>query len=260
MLTKIAPFIGQWSPVAGTGFAFLGSLYLLVADYIDKVKKEKDTNASSNDGGEPNSPGQRSQRPSPNSTYSQNMQEVGTNPFTESSQDATTAGTRDLRSKFPNGVRRTSSELVPSPTRPDLRQGDETGASRTGDGANRRRVAAMLTKFDNFLGTAGSKHFDDSEFKRPGGQARRFPELPGEIYRNPALPQIREQYNEKATTEHHEHIFRAGSFVDIASEIGIGGSSTTPRAPSHQPRRLLHSPRTAVHVPPTFLDVPPRPE
>ena len=140
MLTKIAPFIGQWSPIAGTGFALLGSLYLLGADYIDKVEKEKDTNASSHDEAEPNSPGPRSPRPSPNSTHSQDMQEVLTNPFTESSQDATTAGTSDLCSKFPNDLRRTSS--------------DKTGASRTGDGANRRRVAAMLTKFDTFFGTA----------------------------------------------------------------------------------------------------------
>jgi hypothetical protein len=96
------------------------------------------------------------------------MQEVRTNPFTKFSQDATTAGISDLRSKFPNGFRRTSSELVPSPTRPGLGQGDETGASNTGDGANRRRVASMLTKLDKFFGTASYKQFDDSEFKRPG--------------------------------------------------------------------------------------------
>lgn len=109
------------------------------------------------------------------------------------------------------------------------------------DEGNRRKVAKALTAIGDYFTTAAPNRFDDSEFKL--GKALNFPELPGEENRNPALPQIREQYNHGRDLSGNVTPSRAGSFIgSIACGLEDEGSSTMPRTAS--PRSSLSPPVT----------------
>lgn len=163
------------------------------------------------------------------------MHEGGTGPFAPSSHPVATLGATDMRPSSSNSGGETSSEIVPTTSRPGPGQ---VKRSWTADAGNRRKVAEALTAIGDYLGTAAQDRFDDSEFKR--GKAVNYPEVPGEELRNQLLPQIREQYNPSrdadgnATPALRRSRSIAGSFTDsVASEFGVEGSSTTPRAESH---------------------------
>lgn len=95
----------------------------------------------------------------------------------------------------------------------------------TNDAGNRKKVAKTLTKIGNIIGAAAHDQFDDSEFKH--GRALDFPEIPGEMFKNKALPQIREQYNTSDQTSPLRSF--AGSIVS-----GIGVEATPLRMQSPQ--------------------------
>jgi hypothetical protein len=206
----------------------LGSLYLLLAADLETVKEEANPNASMHH-------------------CNCSMREVGIGVSTGSSHSVTIPGATDMRHSFSNGGRGTSSEIVPTASRPAPGQGHQAKRPWTADAGNRRKVAKALIAIGNYLGTAAHDRFDDSEFKR--GKALDFPEIPGEEHRNRALPRIREQYNQcrdedgNVTPVLREQRSRAGSFTDsIASGLGVEGSSTTPRAAPPQSPQSPHSP------------------
>jgi hypothetical protein len=67
-------------------------------------------------------------------------------------------------------------------------------ASATDDiGRSRRAVAGLLLAAGNFLGDKVHKHRRDSGFRR--GSVLNFPEVPGEVFRSPDLPRIKEVYD-----------------------------------------------------------------
>jgi hypothetical protein len=107
--------------------------------------------------------------------------------------------------------------------------------SRKNDVGGRDGVAKALKTIGNYFGHAGDNLFDDSEFKQ--GDARGYPEIPGEEIRNRVLPQIRFQYNPprdedgQITPSIRSPRSRASSFYggDITSVRGRD-RSTTPNA------------------------------
>lgn len=227
-LTDFGLFLGQWAPIVGTGLAVLGSLYLLLAADLKAVKEEANPNTSMHH-------------------CNCSIQEVGIGLSPASSHSVATPGAIDMRLSFSNGGGGTSSEIVPTTSRPAPGQGHQARPSSVADAGSRRKVARALTAVGIYLGTAAPDRFDDSEFKR--GKALDFPEIPGEEHRNRALPQIREQYNQcrdadgNVTPVLREQRSRAGSFTgSVASGLGVEGSSTTPRAVSPQSPQSPHPP------------------
>lgn len=96
-----------------------------------------------------------------------------------------------------NGSPRPRSNCSPhgqeSPRRPtnDLAR-TETHATLEG---TRRTVAGWLNTVADYVGTPQKKSYDDAGFRR--GRAMRFPQIPGEQMRNPALHQIDEQWTSR---------------------------------------------------------------
>lgn len=165
------------------------------------------------------------------STWS--MPENGTGIFTAPSHDAAPRSAINRRSSSNDGEGTVNEvEIVPT-----------TSRSSAADAGYRRKVRKTLTLMGNYLTTASHDQFDDSEFKH--GKALNFPEIPGEVHRNPELPRIREHYNQypeedgNITPVLRRQSSRAGSFIgSVTSRPSVEGSSTTPRATSP---RMLHA-------------------
>ncbi|KAI0172675.1 hypothetical protein GGR52DRAFT_417172 [Hypoxylon sp. FL1284] len=243
--------IGQWAPVVGTGLAALGSLYLLLSADLDAEEEEDNPKHSTHhcncshhhlDGGSvsfheqpgmtrrPDSLGIRSihsyivESPERHQSDSPTVQETGL--FTGPSPIVTS----------PERVYRCPST---SDSGRDISPERTSTAGR--DVGHRRKVAKVLTKISNYLGTASEHQFDDSEFRH--GKAMDFPEIPGEEMRNPALMQIRQVYNqprdedENAGSSPGKRPSRSGSFArSVRSTTSAEGSARMSRAPSiHQP-------------------------
>lgn len=207
-------------PIVGTGFAALGSLYVLGAK----------------GGVAPRNPVQP--RPS-----------LHIQPGTDSSpsiRDGRNSGSDSFESspQEPSALMATSTasqEMEPESSRPSQSQShqlERSSTSSTAD-AGRRNVAKAFNAIGRKLGTAPPNLFDDSEFK--SGNAGDFPEIPGELNRNPTLPQIREQYNLPRDSDGHvtpalRGRSRSRSFNgSVASDIGMERSPSGCRVPSPQP-------------------------
>lgn len=114
----------------------------------------------------------------------------------------------------------------------------EVTRTTTVDDGSRRKVAEAFIKIGNVLGTAARDWLDDSEFKR--GRALDFPEVPGEVGRNPDLSRIRSQYNQRRdsagnVTPIPQSRSRAESFLSVNSGYGAEDSPTARRAGSPRP-------------------------
>lgn len=131
-----------------------------------------------------------------------------------------------------------SNEMEPTASRPSHSQSHRRKRSSTSSTADagRRKVAKTFNAIGRKLGTAPPNLFDDSEFK--SGNAGDFPEIPGELNRNPTLPQIREQYNLPRDSDGYvtpalRGRSRSGSFNgSVASDIGMERSPSRTRAAS----------------------------
>ncbi|TVY42397.1 hypothetical protein LCER1_G009272, partial [Lachnellula cervina] len=231
--------VGQWAPIAGAGLAVLGSLYLLLAADLEAEKEE--TNSS---------PSIRNHH---QHSCNCSLEQVnrGRTSYARSTHSVASPGTAEMRrSDASNADRPTSLELTSTITRHPTtvtKASHQLTRSGTSDVGNRRKVAKALNAIGNQLGTAA--HVDNTEFKH--GKALDFPEIPGEDYRNRALPQIRMQYNQAhedeppATPLRRQHS-RASSFHgSIASGLGIEGIPTSPRETSPQSPHSPSTPTTA---------------
>lgn len=93
----------------------------------------------------------------------------------------------------------------------------------------RRAVAGWLTTVAEYVGTPQKKSYDDAGFRR--GRAMGFPEIPGEISRNPALHQITEQWTSRDPS-------REPSLRRVTRETGRERSNTADTlqlpSPTHQ--------------------------
>jgi hypothetical protein len=228
--------IGQWAPMAGTGLAVLGSLYVkLVHGGLDSGKLD--------DGGvSPPGPemceGPRNQSPSPSPSYR-----------------VPNRGAEGGRPRLSNGGDRTSDETVPPIAH--MRRAQTTAAGRTWseptfntaplqrsqtegpDLGGRRKIAKALNALSDRLGSA---NLDVSAFKR--GPALDYPTTPGEEIKNRKLKSTQERYNRARDVERDadgiatplRRSHSRGSFASVNSQglgIDLGGSSSR----THSPRR-----------------------
>jgi hypothetical protein len=156
-----------------------------------------------------------------------------------------------IRSASPNDM-----GLIPTITHPDLDHDVSEVAPQQEQQeqptAGRNKVRKWFTAAGSYLGDAAHQKLDVSDYNDQ--QAHRFPEVPGEPLRNPALERISKQYSELREQNSRAESTYAASFV---STSGIEGGSTPPpqasprpeTSPSRKPRRrdTLEVP-TPVHI------------
>jgi hypothetical protein len=232
--------VGQWAPMAGTGLAVLGSLYIKVHKDLVAVEEETPPNGSVHQREPSMSQVQRNTSPAP-------RQSVGTPRGDEDRHSISKGGGRASPERTPSihHVQRAQTAAV-GRTWTDSPSVHPVQRSLTmQDLGGRRRIARTLLKISDRIGSATEDSFDDRSFKR--GPALDYPTLPGEEQRNDKLPDIMNRYNHARDAERdadgvagsraRSHS-RAPSFNgSVRSGLGIdlGGDSSTPRA--HSPRR-----------------------
>ena len=238
------PPVGQWAPIAGTGLAALGSLYLYLAKDEEELKPTN-TNGSEApaassgwyDGPEAKGhAGEMVESPSLGPIGRSLTQAMG-GQFNASLQPVATRGSLAMRPSVTNDLEATLS-------RP-------SEGSQTADAGGRRKVHKVITGLAKHLTTAPPDMLDDSGFKQ--GKARDYPLLPGEEFRHDRLHQITQRYNQprdengNVTPIPERSRSRARSFVSNASgshdhegslassPAGSPWSPQTPRSPSPLP-------------------------
>ena len=232
--------VGQWAPMAGTGLAVLGSLYIKFHKELVAIQDETPPDGTVYSQEPPMSQVRRGLSPTPS-------QHVGTPRGDEGRHSPSKADGR------------TSPELGPAMQPVQRAQTAAVGRTWTEsspptasvhrsltmqDLGGRRRIARTLLRISDRIGSAQENSFDDRSFKR--GPALEYPTLPGEEQRNDKLNDIMNRYNHArdaerdadgvAGTRARSHS-RAPSFNgSMRSGLGIDlGESSSPRAPS--PRR-----------------------
>ncbi|KAK1246591.1 hypothetical protein MKX08_000393 [Trichoderma sp. CBMAI-0020] len=198
--------IGQWAPIVGTGLAAIGSLYLVLAADVEAAKEESDahfvqeckcshqhieyqnrrgspgTDSSSTDReGQPRSSGEADSPETPESVHFPAMRHADTGFSTVSHRGL------DRISTMQTGISNDASTIARH-----VSSGSTVHRTSTVDSGNRRKVANMLISVGNALGNKAHNWVDDYD---KSGKALDFPELPGEIWKNPNLPKIRHTYN-----------------------------------------------------------------
>lgn len=212
--------VGQWSPIAGTLLAAFGSLYLLWStggsvSLIEKPRTQYNNSNSSRrsrSSGRDVSPGRS---PAVEHTYTP---QLGDNAL-------------GISSPSPNEI-----GLIPTITHPETEYeepGTDVEEHPDQPTAGRHRVRKWLTAAGNYMGNAAHNKLDVSDYNDQ--KAHRFPEVPGEGLRNPALERISQQYSQLRDE-------RAGSTyaASVASASGIESSSAPP--PMHDSPRPETSP------------------
>ncbi|POR36413.1 Uncharacterized protein TPAR_03390 [Tolypocladium paradoxum] len=202
--------ISQWAPIAGTGLAAVGSLYLLLASDVTAVRREA--------------------KPSPRTRDSRDI-----DGSVVETPGAT--GSPAMRPSVPNDLAPAISRHVSVAASNQVRQPDTAA-----DSGSRRKVAKMLIAVGNSLGAKAQHVLDDSEFKL--GAAGDYPEVPGEDNRNRLLDEIRDRYNPRRHADGNATPLprsrsRDGSFD--GSVVSTQGVERVPRAASQRPSPFLES-------------------
>ncbi|KAL6711094.1 hypothetical protein ACN47E_006969 [Coniothyrium glycines] len=222
--------IGQWSPIAGTILAALGSLYLLWSSTGDDGYVQKRHPIHSNDAisSRESHNGERHSLPCRPS-----MNQLG-------AQQSTAESTLGIRTPSPNEM-----ALVPTITYPEPEYAEDHGhGDRFNDSfynqptAGRHRVRRMLTRAADYMGNAAHEKFDTSDFHDT--KARQFPAIPGEERRNPDFDRVHLQYDQLRQENSRAASEYAASVTSIS---GMEGSSTPPAHNSPQPEDC-HTPHT----------------
>jgi len=165
-------------------------------------------------------------------------------------------GIQGLRSTSPHEMR-----LIPTITQPDLEEAPsiaQVSTQRHEDEeeeptAGRPFVRQWFTKAANYLGNAAHQKLDTSDYNDQ--QAHRFPEIPGETLRNPALEQVSRQYSELREQRSRAESTYAASIISMSGQEDMSSPPppTSPRpdtSPSRRPPRrrdTLEVP-TPVHI------------
>lgn len=188
---------GQWGSIVGTGLAALGSLYIVI---MKKLAGDDDE---------------------------QNFEECKC----PHHQHQDGRGRRPSPLRGPTIPRRHSSD---SSTRIYLHT-TETMHSRSTDAGNRRKFSNMLSRMSDYIGTPSRKRFDDTEFNE--GEARNYPQIPGEETRNRELPQIRMRWPAPSIREQASRSGSPDSTFDPESaspsaDVESPGPLQSPQSPS----------------------------
>lgn len=196
----LSRYVGQWAPIVGTGLAAYGSLYVYLANYLE----------------------QRSIAPGHGPDRLLEDGSDGTELAPAPSNSIATPCAAHVRSQSVDG------EVLPTSDR---------RASDTTYHGHRRKVANALTAFGNYFSNTPHETFDDSEFR--SGNARQYPEVPGESERNEALPQIKLNWNgndnDGAPSIRGRRSRAASVSGSPSSNLGGEGASPTLRTSSLQP-------------------------
>ena len=223
--------IGQWAPIITT----VGSLYLILVVDVEEASKHHNHHRNGeetlivHDPSMPNSPRSESVR-------SSNGDRPGYPENTLRSSPAMQEVCRQDTPRATNAHPRPSDDLlsVISPTRLGLDLQDNI--SMASHASSRHMVAKALLAVGRKLSTVPlDSRIDENEFRT--GRARVFPEIPGEEYRNPELPQIREQYRRQQSRKGYSSLgareprSRSGSFGgSIDPGVGVASGSAARRA------------------------------
>ncbi|KAH8728427.1 hypothetical protein GQ44DRAFT_757347 [Phaeosphaeriaceae sp. PMI808] len=216
--------VGQWAPIAGTVLAAIGSLYLIWF----KEEKLKDEPAFHR------SPSSFSQRELGSDRDPSPIRALDAQRSPGLLSDGNALG---ISSLSVNEMR-----LAPTITEPNFGRAN-TGARQDQEEfmAGRKKIRHWFTSAANYLGNAAHQKLDVSDYNDQ--KAHRFPEVPGETLRNPALERISLQYSQL-----REQNSRAGSTYapSITSTRGLEGGSTPPMhaSPRQDTRNYLGN---AVH-------------
>lgn len=204
---------GQWSPIAGTLLAALGSLYIVWAtdgDIIlyDKSKAPRSESSQSNRGERPTMPrGRSSQQYSPTRTE-----------------------TLPRLSSDLNGLQIsiTGASRVPSPDEHIESVRTRTDTAKSEFNAGRGKVRKWFEKAGTKMSDAAHRELDVSTYDNP--KARRFPWIPGEELKNPDIYRTSSNYDvkRKANSEYARSI-------RSAREASPGSPSTPTAEMSPQP-------------------------
>ncbi|KAF1831297.1 hypothetical protein BDW02DRAFT_582165 [Decorospora gaudefroyi] len=221
-MTEPMASLGQWSPIAGTCLAALGSLYILWSTSGDDAHMAKQTAQFENSDS------------SRRSRSSERNLSPGPPPAMKYTQRGNRTGNAlGIRCESPNEI-----ELIPTITHPESNHDHEGKNSQDHQEilptAGRHIVRKWLTAAANRLGDAAHERLDH-DHDRSGGAMRGFPEIPGENLRNPNLEQVSRTYSQR-----REERASSTCSASIMSTSGIEGNS--PRPSSHESPRLDTSP------------------
>ncbi|KAK4034176.1 hypothetical protein C8A01DRAFT_49373 [Parachaetomium inaequale] len=230
--------IGQWSNVLASVFAACGSLYMLLARYLDRAEKgilTEDHLEACNctcHGHGSSGPGSLSDN-------------------TETAQVPRPAPARTTDADLHIYRQDTASTHMLSPIRTETYPDSEDTArglgihtidSNSSTGGNRHEVTKALLNFAATFGTASSgNRFDDHAFRT--GKVTGFPEIPGEFNRNVLLPQIKQQWGEPSADIEdgltpRGRRSRANSFNgSLSRSNSIGPRARSPQPPPPAPPR-----------------------
>jgi hypothetical protein len=237
-------FAGQWAPIAGTGLAALGSLYLLLAADVEALKKGENPgvptqhcNCSHHHHSSESGDGLRITPADP--PTSPPMQEIGHGLFT--------ASTNQTVISIADTHRGSSTELDRTMTRPTRSDTHQTRQSTAADVGGRRKVANALLQFGKYFDNAARDWMDNSEFQR--GQASHWPEVPGERNRNPEIFVTMEKYNPShdgnSIHEPRRPRSRSASFTgSVTSGRAFDSRPATPRSSSPSPSLVSGRPHS----------------
>ncbi|RAR12281.1 hypothetical protein DDE83_004169 [Stemphylium lycopersici] len=219
-MTEPMASLGQWSPIAGTIMAALGSLYILWSSSDEDDPPEKrpvqrgHTNSSVHSQSSNQWPSQRSAHSPDRWPRNYNM------------EGASQSNALGIRSESPNDI-----ALIPTitHTRSDINHFEDISQGTRQDDhqddqptAGRHKVRRWLTAAGDYLGDAAHEKLD-LEHKHNENEVRAFPEVPGEGLRNPALESTSKTYERMREA-------RASSTYSpsIRSTSDIGGKSSPP--------------------------------
>ena len=183
--------VGQWGPIAGTVLAALGSLYVLLMT-VEEEETEHPRNAAE-------------------CTCGNQLRPV----FTIEQDSDASPSQISLDDSTDFHLRRSH----------DTGFTDHTSGRRSNDPARRRRVAEMLQKAGDKLGSAAHNKFDATAYN--ASAAREFPEIPGEAQRNPELEELKRQYSLRRDVVLREENSRAASPAATASTFPEFDNSPT---------------------------------
>ncbi|KAJ4347998.1 uncharacterized protein N0V89_009370 [Didymosphaeria variabile] len=172
--------VGQWGPIAGTIFAALGSLYVLL---MTGEEEKPSTPHSDNEC---------------TCHCGNHLQRQPTFTLEQDTDDSPSQISLDDNGA-PMQLRRSHETFITDSTHP----------RRSTDPGGRRRVAEMLQRAGDKLGSAAHNKYDERHYNH--SRAREFPEIPGENLRNPELNELQRQYSIRRDVVLREEKSRAAS-------------------------------------------------
>ncbi|ETS86308.1 hypothetical protein PFICI_00136 [Pestalotiopsis fici W106-1] len=209
-MTEPIASVGQWGSIVGTGFAVLGSMYVILAR---KEEEEDDAGSQVPDTKEPHADhheglfAQQHARPLPTVHQSRHP-------------DSPSDGRHESSPSHEFGF-----SLVSTIT-------GRSHRTFGTDAGNRRKFAGYLSKVSDYIGTPSRKRYDVSEFQQ--GPAMNYPEIPGETNRNEHLSHLRERWPAASIREVSSRNGSPDSHVDGENENGphVNQTPESPQSPA----------------------------